>query len=122
LGDPIQGHLTRRGLIVHRQRCQNLQQEVHQHPEHIVSLKWLEHTPEDPRFPVSLAIRKHLSDEQTTEVIFLVRQLQAGVERLQVWDKGTQLSVLVRDRNHLARLIREIRVLLDFPKVSRLVT
>jgi GTP diphosphokinase / guanosine-3',5'-bis(diphosphate) 3'-diphosphatase len=121
LGDPIQGHLTRRGLIVHRQRCQNLIHELSQHPEHIVSLKWLEQTPEDPRFPVSLSIAKPLSDEQTTELIYLIRQLQAGVERLQTLDKGTHLSVLVRDRNHLARLIREIRVLLDFPQVTRLV-
>jgi guanosine-3',5'-bis(diphosphate) 3'-pyrophosphohydrolase len=120
LGDPIQGHLTRRGMVVHRQRCHNLTAEQQQHPEHIVALDWQEQTSEDPRFPVALSIVQVLDDEQITELLFLVRQLQAGVERLNRQGDHTTLSLLVRDRNHLARVIREIRVLFEFPKVSRL--
>jgi len=120
LGDPILGHLTRRGLIVHRRRCANLAQEIAQHPEHTLTLQWQEHTPEDPRFPVTLLIGDGLSDEQTTELIYRVRELKAGVEKLKIENQQTRLAVLVRDRDHLARLIHEIRSLLDFPTVTRL--
>ncbi|MEY4516881.1 MAG: hypothetical protein RL180_1227, partial [Pseudomonadota bacterium] len=84
------------------------------------ALDWQEQTSEDPRFPVALSIVQVLDDEQITELLFLVRQLQAGVERLNRQGDHTTLSLLVRDRNHLARVIREIRVLFEFPKVSRL--
>lgn len=120
LGDPILGHLTRRGLIVHRRRCGNLAQEIAQHPEHILTLQWQQHTPEDPRFPVTLLIGDGLSDEQTTELIYRVRELKAGVEKLKIENQQTRLAILVRDRDHLARLIHEIRSLLDFPTVTRL--
>lgn len=120
LGDPILGHLTRRGLIVHRRRCSNLAQEIAKHPEHILTLQWQEHTPEDPRFPVTLLIGDGLSDEQTTELIYRVRELKAGVEKLKIENQQTRLAILVRDRDHLARLIHEIRSLLDFPTVTRL--
>ncbi|MEC7119265.1 MAG: HD domain-containing protein [Pseudomonadota bacterium] len=120
LGDPILGHLTRRGLIVHRRRCSNLAHEIAQHPEHILTLQWQEHTPEDPRFPVTLLIGEGLSDEQTTELIYRVRELKAGVEKLKIENQQTRLALLVRDRDHLARLIHEIRALLDFPPVTRL--
>lgn len=120
LGDPILGHLTRRGLIVHRRRCGNLAQEIAQHPEHILNLQWQEQTLEDPRFPVTLLIGEGLSDEQTTELIYRVRELKAGVEKLKIENSQTRLAILVRDRDHLARLIHEIRSLLDFPTVKRL--
>lgn len=119
LGDEIKGHLTRRGLVVHRHRCPNVLQETQQHPENILKLDWQAQTPEDPRFPVLLLIDHVLTDEQTTELIYCIRERQGGVERLQVGEQQTQLSVIVRDRDHLARLIRDIRVLLGFRKVSR---
>jgi guanosine-3',5'-bis(diphosphate) 3'-pyrophosphohydrolase len=122
LGDPIQGHLTRRGMVVHRQRCGNLVHELSQHPEHVVSLDWQEQTLDDPRFPVLLGISQTLDDEQVSELLYLVRQLQAGVEKLEYHGQQLHLSVLVRDRDHLARVIREIRVLLEFPRVTRLVS
>ena len=120
LGDTILGHLTRRGVIVHRRRCGNLAQEIAKHPEHILTLEWRQHTPEDPRFPVTLLIGDGLSDEQTTELIYRVRELKAGVEKLKIENQRTRLAVLVRDRDHLARLIHEIRSFLDFPSVTRL--
>ena len=120
MGDTILGHLTRRGVIVHRRRCGNLAQEIAKHPEHILTLEWRQHTPEDPRFPVTLLIGDGLSDEQTTELIYRVRELKAGVEKLKIENQRTRLAVLVRDRDHLARLIHEIRSFLDFPSVTRL--
>jgi len=119
LGDRIEGHLTRRGLVVHRRRCRNLIHELNHHPENVVRLSWQDTTETDPRFPVHLKIDRVISDEESTHVIYLIRQFQGGVERLENHEDGTNISILVRDRNHLARLIQEMRILLDFPKVTR---
>lgn len=120
LGDHIQGHLTRRGLIVHRRRCSNLLHEQQQHPENIIHLNWQPQEDDDPRFSVFLRIDEKLDDEQTTELIYTIRQHQAGFESLQQEDNQTFVSLIVRDRDHLARVIRELRILFDFPNVIRL--
>lgn len=119
LGDRIDGHLTRRGLVVHRRRCRNLIHELARHPENVVRLSWQITTDTDPRFPVHLKIDRPISDEESTQLIYLIRQFQGGVERLESHEDATNLSILVRDRNHLARLIQEMRILLDFPSVNR---
>lgn len=119
LGDPIEGHLTRRGLVVHRGRCRNLVHELNRHPENVVHLHWQDSTDTDPRFPAHLKIDRALTDDESTELIYLIRRFQGGVERLESHDDSSNLSVLVRDRNHLARLIQEMRILLDFPSVTR---
>lgn len=120
LDDPIRGHLTRRGLIVHRARCSNLLHENQQHPENIIPLNWQECEQADARFPAYLCIDEKLDDEQTTEIIYKIRQFQAGLEQMTSDDEKTYLSLIVRDRDHLARLIRELRILLDFPSLTRL--
>jgi guanosine-3',5'-bis(diphosphate) 3'-pyrophosphohydrolase len=119
LGDPIEGHLTRRGLVVHRSRCRNLVHELSRHPENVVHLRWQDSTDTDPRFPAHLKLDRALTDDESTELIYLVRRLQGGVERLESHEESSNLSVLVRDRDHLARLIQEMRILLDFPSVTR---
>jgi len=119
LGDRIDGHLTRRGLVVHRRRCPNLKHELNRHPENVVRLHWQTATDIDPRFPVHLKIDRPITDEESTQLIYLIRQFQGGVERLESLEESSNLSVLVRDRNHLARLIQEMRILLDFPRVTR---
>jgi guanosine-3',5'-bis(diphosphate) 3'-pyrophosphohydrolase len=119
LGDPIEGHLTRRGLVVHRSRCRNLVHELNRHPENVVHLLWQDSEDSDPRFPAHLKLDRALTDDESTELIYLIRRSQGGVERLESHEDSTNLSVLVRDRNHLARLIQEMRILLDFPSVVR---
>ena len=120
LDDPIKGHLTRRGLIVHRARCSNLLHEGQQHPENIIPLSWQQNVDEEARFPAYLLIDKKLDAEQTTELIYTIRQFQAGLEQLSTDEHKTYLSLIVRDRDHLAKLLRELRILLDFPSISRL--
>ncbi len=120
LGDPILGHLTRRGLIVHRRHCHNVSHEAHSHPESVIRLNWESDPVDDPRFPVRLAIDALFGDDDLTELLFLVRQLKAGVEQVSFEHAHTILHLVVRDRDHLARLIRDIRLTYAFPRVVRL--
>ena len=120
LGDPIQGHISRRGLIVHRARCHNLLHEQHLHPENIMPLHWNSETEDDINFSAYLSIDLVLNDEQISELIYLCRKLKTGVESVQSRDEKTFVNIVVKDRKQIAQIIRELRMLFGFPRVTRL--
>ena len=72
------------------------------------------------RFPAYLKLSVALSDEQISEVIYHLRQLNMGVEKVDVRSSDTIIHIVVRSRNHLAQGIRELRSLLGFPNIMRL--
>ncbi|KAA8731698.1 bifunctional (p)ppGpp synthetase/guanosine-3',5'-bis(diphosphate) 3'-pyrophosphohydrolase [Acinetobacter qingfengensis] len=119
-GDTITGHLTRRGLIVHRTPCQNLIQEQRLHPENIMPLSWQNQEQEAVRFHAYLVIDQTLNDEQTTQAIYQARKSNAGVESVQHEDQKTYFNIVVIDRNHIAQIIRDLRMILNFPRITRL--
>ncbi len=118
-GDPILAHLTRRGLVIHRRRCPNLLHEHRQHPESVVGLHWRSDPEAEPSFPVKLMVDRALQDEETTELIYQVREQRGGVESLEILTDRTLLTLVVRDRDHLAQLIRDVRGRLGFAQISR---
>lgn len=119
-GDAILGHLTRRGLIVHRTQCQNLLQEQNKHPENIMPLTWQEQLPEDVRFNAYLCIDQKLDDEQLTEAIYQARKSNAGVETVFQEGDKTYFNIVVTERNHIAQIIRDLRMVLHFPRIQRM--
>ena len=84
-----------------------------------MTLRWRPELSGDPRFPVDLVMDRPLQDEETTELIYQVREQLGGVESLNICDDRTELTLVVRDRDHLARLIRDLRGHLGFPQISR---
>ena len=72
------------------------------------------------RFSAYLKLSLALSDEQISEVIYHLRQLNMGVETVDVRHTDTIIHIVVRSRNHLAQGIRELRSLLGFPNIMRL--
>src|SRR5690606_15467176 len=120
LGDPIQGHLTRRGLIVHRLRCHNLLHEQNQHPENIMLLQWTSDDLEDVNFTAYLKIDLAMNDEQISDLIYQCRKAKSGVEMVRTYEDKTYVNVVVHNRKHIAQIIRELRMHFGFPRVSRL--
>ncbi|OTG80696.1 RelA/SpoT family protein [Acinetobacter sp. ANC 4648] len=120
LGDPIQGHLSRRGLIVHRARCHNLLHEQHLHPENIMPLQWSTEAVDDVSFTAYLCIDMLLNDEQISDLIYQCRKAKTGVEMVQSQDGKTYVNIVVHNRKQVAQIIRELRMLLGFPRISRL--
>ncbi|WP_201586375.1 RelA/SpoT family protein [Psychrobacter jeotgali] len=129
-GDPIVGHLSRHGLVVHRHKCFSLDEIRKDNPYQVIQLRWRddkaikqndtgEHS-ERIRFPAYLKLSISLSDEQTSQVIYNLRQLNIGVETVDVRSSDTIVHVIVRSRVHLAKGIRELRSLLGFPNIMRL--
>lgn len=120
LGDPIQGHLTRRGLIVHRIRCHNLLHEQHLHPENIMPLQWKADDVDDVRFTAYLAIDRAMNDEQVSDLIYQCRKNNAGVEMVHSNEQRTFVNIVVNNRKHIAKVIRDLRMHYGFPRIERL--
>ncbi|WP_122900067.1 HD domain-containing protein [Acinetobacter sp. B51(2017)] len=122
LGDPIQGHLSRRGLIVHRARCRNLLHEQHLHPENIMPLHWnnKHDVVEEVSFTAYLAIDMSLNDEQISDLIYQCRKEHTGVEMVRPHEGKTYVNIVVNNRQHIAKIIRELRMQFGFPRIGRL--
>ena len=120
LGDGILGHLTQRGLVVHRQTCRNAVQEVRRRPQHIIGLKWTEHPREELRFTVPLQIQQTVTDESLSDVIDVVQEAEAAVADFEHQTGQALLHVIVKNRDQLARVLRDVRAVLGFPQVQRL--
>ena len=120
LGDSIQGHLTRRGLIVHRIRCHNLLHEQHLHPENIMPLQWKADDVDDVRFTAYLAIYMAMNDEQVSDLIYQCRKNNAGVEMVHSNEQRTFVNIVVNNRKHIAKVIRDLRMHYGFPRIERL--
>ncbi len=120
LGDHIQGHLSRRGLIVHRNICQNLLHEQHLHPENIMPLHWSADEVEDVRFSAYLSIDMPMDDEQISQLIYQCRKTTVGVESVAAHAGKTYVNIVVRNRQRVAKLIRELRMHFGFPRILRL--
>jgi guanosine-3',5'-bis(diphosphate) 3'-pyrophosphohydrolase len=120
LGDPIQGHLTRRGLIVHRARCHNLLHEQNLHPENMMPLQWTSEDLEDISFTAYLCIDLSMDDEQISELIYECRKAKSGVESVRSYEGKTYVNVVVHNRKQIAQLIRDLRMHYGFPRIIRL--
>lgn len=120
LGDPIQGNLSRRGLIVHRARCNNLLHEQHQHPENIMPLQWTSEDVDDVSFTAYLSIDMDMNDEQISDLIYQCRKAKTGVEMVRSHDGKTYVNIVVNNRKQIAKIIRDLRMHFGFPRISRL--
>ncbi|WOE31084.1 MULTISPECIES: RelA/SpoT family protein [unclassified Acinetobacter] len=119
-GDPIQGHLSRRGLIVHRNHCYNLVHEQNQHPENIMPLLWTPEEIPDVQFTTYLCINMPMDDEQVSQLIYQCRKAKIGVEAVQKDIGKTYVNVVVNSRQQVASLIRDLRMHFGFPRITRL--
>ncbi|GAB3051937.1 HD domain-containing protein [Acinetobacter apis] len=119
LGDPIRGHLSRRGLVAHRLGCYNLSHEQELHPENIMPLHWNNDDNSDVNFPAYLCIHMAMDDEQISELIYQCRKSHIGVEQVHPEGKKTYVNLVVNNRQQIAHLIRELRMHFGFPRIVR---
>ncbi|MBN8412744.1 RelA/SpoT family protein [Halomonas denitrificans] len=122
-GDPIIGHLSvGKGIVVHRSECRNLQ-ELKSDPEKLFTLNWSDTIDED--FQVALRLEVESRRGLVAELAGLVTDADANIERIGIEERDARLSIVnltlsVRDRIHLARIIKRLRNLSHIGKISRL--
>ena len=111
-GDSITGHFSRnRGLVVHRERCPSSIRAVQADPDNHLVLAWAEELNQE--FPV--AIRVEVANRRGTLSLLATTIFEQGaqIEKIHTEDRdqrhGTvHLTLGVRDRIHLARIMRKL--------------
>ncbi|STY94113.1 RelA/SpoT family protein [Moraxella bovis] len=135
-GDNIVGHLTaRQGLTVHRHKCYSLENIRAENPYQVIQLNWksdikLDHANSigQLHFPATLKIHAMLNEEQMSQAIYELRDLNIGIEQTSVKADeksgggvgATFIQVVVRSRAHLEEGIMKLRQVLGYPSIMRL--
>ncbi len=122
-GDPIVGYVSSgRGMIVHVESCNNVA-EILNDPKKHLPLRW------DPgvegEFPVELRIELEHQRGIIATLANAVTACEANIEKISMVDRDAQFSIVnltvnVRNRIHLARVMKRVRVIKPVSKVSRL--
>ncbi|MCG7599696.1 bifunctional GTP diphosphokinase/guanosine-3',5'-bis pyrophosphate 3'-pyrophosphohydrolase [Halomonas sp. McH1-25] len=122
-GDPVVGHLSvGKGIVVHRIDCRNLEELKRDDPDKLFALEWSTEISGD--FPVALRIEMETRRGLVAELASLVTDADANIERIGIEERDVRLSIVnltlaVRDRVHLARIIKRIRNLPHVGKIHR---
>lgn len=121
-GDPIVGHLSAgRGLVIHHQACRNLG-EFRNQPEKWIDVQWAKDIKSE--FPAELKIEVTNQRGALATIAAVIAEEGANIENLQMTERDElyvefTFVVTVRDRVHLARLIRRLRAVQHVSRVVR---
>lgn len=124
-GDSIVGHLSKNGLVVHRHKCFSIEDIRKDNPYKVIPLNWRlsidnQNLTSRVHFESSLKINQQLTDEQISQIIFDVRELNAGVEAIDKRQTYTIIRLIVQSREQVIRIIEKIRTSTDYPNIHRL--
>ncbi|MFW2177156.1 MULTISPECIES: HD domain-containing protein [unclassified Moraxella] len=124
-GDQIVGHLSKNGLVVHRHKCFSIEEIRKINDYQVIPLHWRQSTSDDELskriyFDAGLKINQTLTADQISDVIFIVKDVQAGFEFIDHRNGYTLLFVVVQSRDQIATLIQRLRSQLNYPNIVRL--
>jgi GTP pyrophosphokinase len=121
-GDAIFAFLsTGRGVVIHRENCVNVE-DYRKHPEKWLPVTW---QPASDRL-FSSEIRVYVVNRtgMLAAVAAAIANLETNIDRVAIEEHGSDAVILtfelrVRDRKHLARIVRVIRRMPDAVRVTR---
>jgi guanosine-3',5'-bis(diphosphate) 3'-pyrophosphohydrolase len=122
-GDPIGGFIeSGHGLVVHIESCPALDKFRHNH-DHYVSLHWEPKIHTD--FPVDLGVDIFNQRGSLAGLALAISEADSNIanikaEEFDERDFSVHLTITVRDRIHLARVLRKIRKNKSVIRVIRL--
>ena len=120
-GDQITGHISAgRGLVVHESDCPNLVRSNQK--RELIPLSWSEEV--SGEFTARLLVEAEHSRGLTVELANLINHMDANVEHLDLRERNERMSMVslsigVRDRIHLARILRRLRRIKAVSRVTR---
>ncbi len=121
-GDPIEGYLSsEKGVVVHRETCKNLA-EMRDHRERLVALRWDEAV--EGEFLTQLRIEVENRRGMIAVLATRINSMGVNIERISTEDKDYQftyvdLEIMIRNRIHLADILRRLRGVASVRRVSR---
>ncbi|MFO1390751.1 MAG: bifunctional (p)ppGpp synthetase/guanosine-3',5'-bis(diphosphate) 3'-pyrophosphohydrolase [Agitococcus sp.] len=122
-GDSIFGYLSSgRGIVVHRDVCHHLISELRDNPDKCVPLQWDKNVSRD--FSSELRVECINQRGMLAEIAREVTLSDANIENITMSDKDAHHAVItmnleVKNRVHLAQIIKRIRILTGIEKVTR---
>ncbi len=122
-GDLIVGHLSAgKGMVVHRDSCKNIS-ELRNNPEKCIPLTWAKDI--DSEFNVELRIELAHQRGLIALLAGTISEADANIDKINVDERDGRISVIqlgisVRDRVHLARIIRKLRGLAGVSRITRM--
>ncbi len=122
-GDPVVGRVSSgRGIVIHKDSCNNIA-DVRYNPEKILEVVW----DKDVRgeFTVGLQIELEQQRDMIAVIATSITDMEGNIESINLEARDAscsqiQLLVSVRDRLHLARVIKRLRVIKGIHSITRL--
>jgi RelA/SpoT family (p)ppGpp synthetase len=121
-GDDVMGYLsTGRGIVIHRNNCGNLS-NFRKQPEKWISVSWENDV--DLEFASQIQVETQNRPGVLAEVAATIGDGGSNIEQVSVLGRHEDCSVLafhlqVRDRVHLARIMRSVRNMPNVIRVTR---
>ena len=121
-GDAIVGHVSRgRGLMIHVSGCRNVQEQAPR-PEDRVEVAW--ETDLEGEFPVEIRVDVANRKGMLATIAAAIADRDSNIENVSMENRDGLIASLnfvinVRDRLHLAQIIRQIRNLGESVRVFR---
>jgi (p)ppGpp synthase/HD superfamily hydrolase len=121
-GDDVMGYLTAgRGVVIHRNQCGNLS-NFRKQPEKWIAVTWEKDIDRD--FTCQIQTDTRNKPGVLAEVAATIADCGSNIEQVEVLGRHEDCSVLafllqVKDRVHLARIMRSVRNMKNVIRVSR---
>ncbi len=122
-GDPIVGHMSPgKGFVVHIETCKNMAELRRRSPTEIIPARWS--TDVKGEYAATLRIQVDRQKGVIAEIAATANDADAGIDNIKVDERNAELStviveVSVRNRTHLAQVMRRIRRLNHVHSLSR---
>jgi len=121
-GDPIIGHLSAgKGIVIHIDACKNMADFLEK-PQEIMEVRWASGV--DQEFSVELRLELEHDRSMIAVLASAVTNANANIERINFLEKDAHLSIVnlvisVKDRIHLAAVIKKIRTIKGVNRILR---
>lgn len=122
-GDPILGFLSAgRGITIHTSDCPNVV-KFRKHPEQWIDVHWEEHI--KSVFPVNVRVEVKNQRGVLAQVAAVISELDANIDTVNIEERdglnsAIDFTVEVRDRVHLASILRQLRALEPVIRINRM--
>jgi GTP diphosphokinase / guanosine-3',5'-bis(diphosphate) 3'-diphosphatase len=120
--DPIFAFLSAgRGVVIHRENCVNVE-DYRKHPENWLPVSW--QTAPDRLFPSEIRVYVVNRTGVLAAIAAAIASTETNIDHVYIDEQDSDTAVLtfelrVRDRRHLAQLVRVIRRMPDVSRVTR---
>ena len=121
-GDPILGFITAgRGIVIHTQDCKNVA-EFRDKPEKWLDVKWEENVQGD--FPIDIDLLVTSKRGVLARVAATIADMEANIENVNIVERDgihstLSFTVMVENRQHLARIMRGLRAMEEVIRIHR---